>query len=277
MIIFQDNILSLSQWKDPTFNEAWLERLFRSDWTLAGLPTLQRSRSDDLDSEIGQTESLQELMASTRRLLVTTTMRERSNKTASEGDWYWYMGFIELLQIKLFRFFRRLELDQQTQCPSSISDLNGCLALCSIYSLRHRVQVTIMASILHRSTANILSHLESLFTRLTVSMTVKEAAEISDALLYVVFIAALAEWQCRSMPAIPLQSRVCTWKDRLTDLVTYRRFITWEQLEHVLEQFPYTAHELPMPSPGWLDDAFRMSVVLNELDKTHGRLKSLQL
>ena len=251
--MFQDNSLSLSQWKDPTFDEEWLEGVFRSDWTLAQLPPWPSGYSSDL----------QALLTASRGLLITVFRSEQMKKNASKGDWCWYLSFSQWLQMKLFRCYRGLERQRKTQNDSTITSLCCCLALCAIYALRHTNQVSVFGTTFDLATANILSHLDEPFNNS--SLLIHEAGESADALLYVSFVASLAEWKHQSFK-LSGNEKLSTWWRRLLDLIVRRRFTTWLEIEMILERFPYTAHELPLPTSGWLDDALRRTCLIEEVN-----------
>jgi hypothetical protein len=260
LLLFQSTGLSLVLWQNPVFTESWTESVYRSDWMLAGLFLPRSTTAVDIGDGAHRMQALEELLATARCLLMQMSQRAIRGITASVGDWYWYISFLQHTQSRLLRFALRLESRLQSDMSDGVTAIAYCLTLGTIYALRHEIQSTSLGHVFMRSTMNILSRLEAPYLHMTTALTGAELLVQSNALLYVAFVAAIAEHRYRTaVPILNHGNPDSCWKARLAELIVLRRLECFEKLEAVLNKFPYTGFKLPLPYVGWLDDAFQIS------------------
>jgi hypothetical protein len=279
VILYQENGLSLCLWRDPVFDTNWLVSLFRSDWTLAGLPIPSNISSMADSRDVDLFHQLHRIMISARVCLQRITISLELGTTTSPGDWYWYASYSHCLQMKLFCFYCSLERRQRgNQARSRTMHLTSCLTLATIYALRHSLQITANGSVFELATAKILQHLDEAFEHLTLTLSVQDWAEIKEFLLYISFVASLAEHQhSKSNSGLKTGTAgVTRWMTRLESVISQCNLHSWNGLEIVLRQFPYTSTQLSTPSPDWLNHAFQYGPAVTECENVSAMMDAFE-
>lgn len=164
-------------------------------------------------------------------------------------NWYWLTSRSEWLQICLISFYINQESESGPESNNKPIQLNSCLVLVALLAIRYQKNELFINEVpLYPTTANILQKLTVSLMKLESMMNLEQAFHWADAILWMLFVAALAEQRLQGSNVQSTQSSY--WTQKLTHLLDDRELSAWGDVCELLEQFPYTERELPLPMTG---------------------------
>ena len=272
MVLYQGNNLALGLWKRPLFDPSWIEHVF----SVGGKYhfSLRGEGVGSVNSELGlhiEDPRLHGLLAAMKTLFSHAIWMYSKGQVASPHNLFWLASYCEWLQSSLIDYYMDQENDRSVTFTHFTTELNVGMSLPAFHSLRYQHHEPWINGVpVSPVPVLLLQNLSPSYSRLEFSMNAEQAAQHEDALIWIVFVASLAENGNQSVlkRARPGEK----WFDRLEKSIVRRRLSGREDLRCVLERWPRTEHELPLPVSHWLDDAFERSRDVQKIldsDETH--------
>ena len=246
-LLFQTNHNAVALWRRPRFDPVWLEDVFARYWQgLTDLDLIDEQFRRTLSQYVAD-EHLRQIFACMRVLFLQTAAFTAGKICVPVDCWYWLMSRQEWLQIRLLSY-----LQDYTQETFNTTPDGFVLAVAGLLALRFR-----SCDDSFFGDQPLFRQSKWLLERLRVALMQSTALQEEDSRsthIWLTFVGALVEHRHRKL--LMQEAQYGFWKLRLVHAIEEARLPDWTDLQEVLRLFPYTEEELPLPSTGWLDDAF---------------------
>lgn len=256
--LYQDSHRAFSSWSRPIFDQEWIEKQYQHEWQQAN--AMFDSRLDHEAHQLSNCLSdnlLRPLLVAVKRLFLHTKSLMENCHYATPRNFYWFASQCEWLQMCLMNYY--LDRDQQNATPSDYSNewsskrLHLCVALATLYVLRHaKNDIHVQGRPIFKGCKNIYVQMDVRLSTLAKAMTREDSEQNLEAIVFMLFIAAIAEQHHFSIN--PASNVAYAWRRRLGQYLAANGIRDWDTVAEMLSRFPYTEQELPMPYDNWFQE-----------------------
>jgi hypothetical protein len=261
LVIYQGNHLSTAQFIRPPFNDSWVKQVFSPSWIQAGaiidIPWhWDTTRLDPTVSDV----RLQGIFRDLQSFYHTSEEVSKLCLPSGPSTWYFFVSQCEWLQMRLMNCYHDIREDEINSLTDSrtSSAVQSCLCLAALFTLRNRKNNPVInGTPLYKSSTAIYQKLEEGLIAVDTFGRFDDLSIYSNAILWVLFVLAVAEHDLKASVASGLQ--YCHQK-RLVKQARIAHIYTWREAQAVFNRFAFSENDLPQPHDHWFDQLLRCKV-----------------
>jgi hypothetical protein len=261
LVLYQANQLGAAQFIRPPFDDSWVKQIFSPSWIQAGAITGIPWHWDttQLDPTVSDVR-LQGIFRDIQKFYHTSEEVSKLCLPSGPSTWYFFVSQCEWFQMRLMNGYHDIREDDINSLTDSrtASAVQSCLCLAALYTLRNRKNNPIVhGTPLYKSSTTIYQKLEEGLVAVDTFGRFEDLSIYSNAILWVLFVLAVAEHDLKASVASDLQ--YCHQK-RLAEQARVARIYSWRDARAVFNRFAFSENELPQPHDHWFDQLLRCKV-----------------